>query len=346
MKKPLLKPPEKNDEIIFLPHIAAFLKLLRDESIIGTAHQPYFFHPGIALKFLFIDILDIPKKKIIFVDTDKIKVSIKIPTKETIKVLPFLDTDEVLYAYQTPQEKKITEFFISVENEIKKNQYHNHHEVVSNFLFFKDMFMKNINKKYLKDVLAESFIQYFDIKTQYMFLSEVIKSKYFEELFLLIYNEDKNYRKIFNQILDEYKDEFRFRYKNFPFPKLTDDELPFWILHEGKRIRCFKKDVKEYGYKKCIIIPRASTLTLFLRLYKCDYFVHGIGGANYEWVQNRIIERFFKKPPLQYAIISGTFFIDNMNEREFPYFFYNQLRINKTLKEFMKKKHGIVSLKT
>ena len=55
------------------------------------------------------------------------------------------------------------------------------------------------------------------------------------------------------------------------------------------------------------IRPRALAMTLFFRLFCCDLFIHGIGGARYERVNDRILAGFFGvDPPPPYAAASAT----------------------------------------
>jgi hypothetical protein len=332
MKKKLLKPPSQDGEILILPSLKEILSYLKKDSLVGVAHQPYFFNPGVSLKFIFLHDLNLGKKKIIFVDTDKIKLEVKLPYLE--RKMTFLDTEEVLFNYFTPQEKEFKNFFLEIENKLKKDS--SLKEVLSNFLNFKEILFDNLKKKFLKEVLGETFLKFYKINQEWCFLTDLF-DKSFYDFFFKIYQESDYFRDVFNNTLDDYKKNFKFRFKNFPFPKLEKEGLPFWILKENKRIRFFKKDYKREEAKKLKIFPRAITLTIFLRLYKLDFFIHGVGGANYEWVTDRIIERFFKKSPPSYAVVSGTFLLKNSKEREFPYFFFNPLKIKEKLRIFKKK---------
>jgi len=336
MKKPLLKPPEENNEIIFKPAFREFISGLRKESKVGICHQPYFFNPGISLKFIFLEGLPIGDKKIIFLDTDKVKLKAAVPSPNGIQNFDLIDSEEILFDYPMPDENKIKDFFRSIEEELRKNSFQDSSKVVSNFLNFREIFWQNTGKKSFKEVLVESFLDFFSLKKDYCFLSDFIKGPEFEDFFLKIYHNDSLFRGIFNGALDEYRNNFRFRYKNFPFPKLAEDELPFWVLKGGKRLRCFKKDLKDLNFKNIFILPRAGTLTMFLRVYKLDSFIHGIGGANYEWVQERVIEIFFKKTVPSYAVVSGTFLIDGFKERDCPYFLFLPEEIKERAYSFFK----------
>ncbi len=332
MKRRLLKPPSNNGEILFMPDLKGFLSHLSEDYRIGVCHQPYFFHPGISLKFIFLDKLSNCKKDIIFLDTDKVTLDVKIPScegnRETVKLV---SNNYVLSDYSTPPIKALLIFFNSLEEKLKSCLRENSKDLFHSFKYFKDIFINNAKKRLLKEVLAESFLQFYGIKRDYVFLSDLFTDKSYGEFFLKIYKDQVLFKKIFNEAIDEYREEFRFRYKNFPFPKLEEGEIPFWIIKDGIKFKCFKKDLKGESYKNMIIFPRAVTLTIFLRLYRLDIFIHGIGGGNYEWVQDRIIERFFRQTPPLYAIISGTFLLEGFNERDFPYFFYHPDRIKKVI---------------
>lgn len=48
------------------------------------------------------------------------------------------------------------------------------------------------------------------------------------------------------------------------------------------------------------------TLTCFLRLFMADQFVHGIGGARYDQVTDRVIERWFGLRAPAFAVTTAT----------------------------------------
>jgi hypothetical protein len=316
MKKRLLKPPQNNGEVIFLPEREKILNQINEETVVGTAHQPYFFNPGISLKFLFLQNLPAAKKKIVFVDTDRIRLEVKVPgVGEAPKTVTLLNSDMVLADYPALKKGETDKFFSEIESYLGKSS-------LSPFLRFKEIFLRNSSRP-LKETLALSFLRFYGMDEDFCFLSDLTRGEEFKEFFRKIYQEGERFRGIFNSALDEYKKSFRFRYKNYPFPKLEEGELPFWIVKEGKRIRCFKKDITPADFSRAKVFPRALTLTMFLRLYKMGLFIHGIGGANYEWVQERVMEEFFKEKPAGYAVISGTFLLDGFKQRDFPYFFFS-----------------------
>ncbi|MFQ5952993.1 MAG: hypothetical protein ACE5JK_06280 [Candidatus Omnitrophota bacterium] len=332
MKKKLLKPPEKSGELLVLPETGEFLSHVSDKSKVGVCHQPYFFNPGISAKFIFLDDLPYGEKKIIFHDTDKTKIGANVPSFEGFsKTVTLLDDERALYDYPTPEKKVFNDFFSAMEKELDRFLPAGNESVLSNLRTFKEIILENTARPLLKEALAESFMQFYGIQRGYCFLTDLIKGGEFEDFFLKIYKEGEKFRRIFNEALDEYRKEYKFRFKHFPFPALEEGELPFWIIKDGKRERCFESSIKPEDLGKVTVFPRGSTLTLFLRLYKLDFFIHGIGGANYVWVVNRVIERFFKREVPLLAVVSGTFLLEGLKEREFSYFFFDPEKIKQLI---------------
>jgi|CXWL01.1.fsa_nt_gi hypothetical protein len=54
------------------------------------------------------------------------------------------------------------------------------------------------------------------------------------------------------------------------------------------------------------IRPRALALTLFARIFLCDLFIHGIGGAKYDQITDEIARAFFQVDLPPYACASAT----------------------------------------
>ena len=98
MKKKLLKPPSENGTILFLPDPDSFLPCITEGKRIGVCHQPYFFNPGISLKFIFLELLPKSQKRIIFLDTDKVNIRAKVPSSEgPAETSKFIVIENILY---------------------------------------------------------------------------------------------------------------------------------------------------------------------------------------------------------------------------------------------------------
>ncbi len=340
MKKRLLRPPQNDSELLFLPAPGEFLSSINEQSRLGVAHQPYFFNPGVSVKFILLDQIQKAKTEIIFLDTDRVRLNAKIPfQKKSTRLVSFINSERVLCDYPTPDSAAFIKFFNAVEDGLKKFT-EDSNSCLSHFLRFKWIVLKNTSRKFLRELLADSFLEFYGMDRSYSFLSDLLNCREFEEFFARIYNDDKRFRELFNKALDDYRAEFRFRFKNFPFPKLQDGELPFWVLRNGIRLRCFKGDLNEADIGRQTIFPRAATLTIFLRLYKLDLLLHGVGAANYEWVQDRVIEDFFNCRPPRYAVASGTFLLEGFTDRDLPYFFFSPERIKERVRKFFKDRLG------
>ena len=56
-----------------------------------------------------------------------------------------------------------------------------------------------------------------------------------------------------------------------------------------------------------------------------------VGGANYEWIQDCLLERFFSVDSPPYVVVSGTFRMSQFAGRDSPYFFYPPRRLKEAL---------------
>ena len=57
---------------------------------------------------------------------------------------------------------------------------------------------------------------------------------------------------------------------------------------------------------KCVIRPKAVTLTLFTRLYLADLFVHGTGAGNYEYITDYLISEYYRISKLNFGVATAT----------------------------------------
>jgi hypothetical protein len=135
---------------------------------------------------------------------------------------------------------------------------------------------------------------------------------------------------VHNQVLAEYRVVNRVRSRTHPVPELkTKDgwvEAPFWVWRRGDTVRsrlfarqvgrevllsdgqtefarlplspeldacCAVEVLRDLPRQGIRLRARALTTTLFSRLCLADLFVHGIGGAKYDEMTDRILARFF-----------------------------------------------------
>src|SRR5690606_15156958 len=54
------------------------------------------------------------------------------------------------------------------------------------------------------------------------------------------------------------------------------------------------------------IRPKAVPLTMFMRLFASDLFVHGVGGGRYDHITDGVIRGWFGVEPPRYAVVSAS----------------------------------------
>lgn len=155
--------------------------------------------------------------------------------------------------------------------------------------------------------------------------------------------QPERFREIHNQALHEFRVVNKVRSGSRPVPDLVRQdewtESPFWIWREGdsQRARLFARQtgretilsdgrneiarfpldasmdaccavetLRELPRRGIRLRTRALTTTLFARLCLSDLFVHGIGGAKYDEVTDRLITRLLGIPAPKFMTLSCT----------------------------------------
>ena len=153
---------------------------------------------------------------------------------------------------------------------------------------------------------------------------------------------------VYNEVLQEYRTINRVRSRTHPVPdlKITDGwfEAPFrvWLAGDELRRRVFAKadsgtidlsdgvevfarlplsaeqsaagaveELKKLAGRGIRFRTRALTTTLFSRLCFADLFIHGIGGAKYDQMTDRIASRFLGLAAPEFLTISATLLLPN-----------------------------------
>lgn len=110
---------------------------------------------------------------------------------------------------------------------------------------------------------------------------------------------------------------------------LAPGELPFWRLEGGKR-----RVARAQGE---VHLPRALTLTFYLRTVVCDFFLHGVGGARYEPGVDLLFREVFRIEPPPWGWLTGTFLLPEPSERkrlpgrEYPFFLHDLGEVRRSL---------------
>ncbi|UCF34503.1 MAG: hypothetical protein JSV78_04215 [Phycisphaerales bacterium] len=153
------------------------------------------------------------------------------------------------------------------------------------------------------------------------------------------------FREAYNQALADYRRANKVRGLQRPIPDLIHSEgsveVPVWTYRENEvRRRLFVKrlgdtlhlfadneerigEVRAGEVSQCDHVqqvlghlegwrfrPRALTLTIWARLLLADLFIHGIGGAKYDRISNRIMADYYGVTPPPIACVSATLLVD------------------------------------
>lgn len=149
------------------------------------------------------------------------------------------------------------------------------------------------------------------------------------------------FRTAYNRALAGYRARRDIAGVQHPIPDLAENvlriECPFWLTHpEHGRERLYATPCKK---SDCVTLfaggapladvrvsdlvaapaaalsralgpwgirPRALAQTLYARIFACDLFLHGIGGAKYDQINDDLIRTFFGIDPPAYGAVSAT----------------------------------------
>jgi len=158
----------------------------------------------------------------------------------------------------------------------------------------------------------------------------------------ILLNADR-FAACYNNALKWYRSAFRVRGRQRPIPDLHSEagrlEVPFWIHRTNEpRRRLFVEETGDtlrlFAESESVgqvsaqalrrgevehtlgklgdwrLRPRALTLTLWARLLLADLFIHGIGGAKYDRITDKIISDYYGLEPPQIACVSATLWVD------------------------------------
>jgi hypothetical protein len=306
-----------------------FNKDLKDQKIYATGHQPEIFHPGLMFKDLILTRISEVHNAFplhIIVDTDMYEfIYYYILKKErNVELQKFeLHDNRIFFKEDISFDKKLNlikilnEQLVNLESVLPDLQFQKSkeniefliHEINSDEKLF--IISEKIKNRYLNSISRI---------TNNIRVSEIITLPSFQLFVENILERQDDFVKIHNKALLDYRQLHKIKNHAQPIPDLCEDEMPFWILDNdsGKRIPASK-------FRKGTFLPRAITLTMFLRLFGCDFFIHGKGGARYESVSDETIHNFYKYHGAPYRIGTATMHLDRISSIDFPIFTEKEL---------------------
>ena len=306
----------------------------KDAGLVIAGHQPLFFHPGIIYKYSLIARTESHGMTPIFISVDSDQCDgfpVRLPayrqkdgkySRVVHMMLPSARTD--FYRDAVLDIDSLRTFGESAEKEISS--------LPGNPFKYGQDFLKRELGKPLPDKMRDAMVV---LRGRYepkwaasvleLPLSILCETQEFYEFAFDMVSKADEVRELFNATLTDYRKEHHIRSKANPFPNLaeTEDgasETLLWVVDKSGRHPLFVKrerDGKISIHGKSIaaangdelmslcrensicLWPRAVALSIMLRLFIADLFVHGIGGEHYDRITDRLIPELYGiKPPL------------------------------------------------
>jgi hypothetical protein len=181
-------------------------------------------------------------------------------------------------------------------------------------------------------------------RTDYLELpvTQMARTKSYLRFVAGIVTNAEGFASAYNDALAEYRRLHGVRSAAQPLPDLETGEiateLPFWGLSDGRRFRLYAglafdgvsiqdesggvlmtlptglmshpPDYAEMlAASHITFAPKALALTMFVRLYLADFFIHGVGGGRYDRVTDAIIAGYYRLEPPAFAVASATMYL-------------------------------------
>jgi hypothetical protein len=176
-------------------------------------------------------------------------------------------------------------------------------------------------------------------------LSTVVDTTAFQRFATALLADLPRFHAVHNAALNEYRVVHKLRSPSQPLPNLSESagwlEAPFWVWTKRdptRRKLMVKQEREQFSLRDGVdgankwsfsgtcsgspdrigaaidamsaqgtkIRPRALVTTMLLRVLASDLFIHGIGGAKYDQVTDRIINDFLGLEPLPFLTTTGT----------------------------------------
>ena len=317
-----------------------------DTLIVATGHQSELYHPGVWAKNALIDAAANAlggQGLHVSVDTDAPKhLAVKWPGH----ALPITDDPALLTAGWTGRLDQPTPVYLSQVQAAFDAAASGWDFTPDSEPVFSSLRRLGMEGAALPDALANAFHQLdwsLGLRHHSLTLSPAFNSRPYQVFVHHLLARAGVFLTSYNGALADYRKQHRTTSPQRPMPDLAagagEIECPFWLddLETGERSRASVRPAAR-GFALMIgdetfelttdageaeravelhrwlvarrhrLAPRALTLTMFLRLFVADQFVHGIGGGRYDQVTDRIIADFLAVEPPAFAVTTATLF--------------------------------------
>lgn len=167
--------------------------------------------------------------------------------------------------------------------------------------------------------------QYLDLP-----FSQLMQSESARSIMAWFVGNAAHLHRLYNKTLDDFRADHKIENPANPFPNLGEVdgsiEIPMWLLNSVGRSRhalmlrrnstaAVLTDDAGVSYDVArllgedstyTLVPRGALISLFLRVFLADSFIHGTGGARYDQYTDRLIQAFFQIEPPRFISVTAT----------------------------------------
>ncbi|MBN1898021.1 MAG: hypothetical protein JW827_04525 [Spirochaetes bacterium] len=310
-----------------------------DVIIIATGHQPLFYYPGIIFKNYYTHKIAGMAKGIpvnFIVDTDEAIVQIVIPGKnENIffkKLMELKNPDKKAYFHFKPSQEEVKHFFIRIEKEIKGlDDTRTNKAFRDYFKSFLELFSNNHDFVETISFLRRQWEKSLQFPVLDIRISRLSDSIAFAQFIWELVKDIDRFTEIYNDAVQKVKKN-EYQAVKYLTRENNTFELPFWYIGKSREEVFLKKEIDQLliftplenlltlsmkendnvsiqKLKRIKLVPKAVTLTLILRLFFADLFIHGTGGQFYDRVTDEILMRFYHLNTLPFAMATGNIYL-------------------------------------
>jgi hypothetical protein len=297
-----------------------FEKLASSKHLIGCAHQPIIYTPGVMAKNQHLQQYCAKNKNSIGINIimdleNGDGGSISFPEK---KLDGLILSHESISTNESDQFKCQKVLEPKIINPIFDGVMESLHTLSTSIDMHKIKYAKSIYKKLYGVNISEANTlvrRVMEEKPSYLELpfSKLLMLDSSKEIINYLLQKISNQSVRYNSILDKYRESSN--HNPFPNLKRHEDkfEMPFWVYNlktNSRRPLYIKQNFIKYSIEDDeLLVPRHAMISLFLRLFCFDFFVHGLGGNRYDEFTDLIIKDLFNIDPPSFATVSQTIYL-------------------------------------
>lgn len=313
-----------------------------DPMIVATGHQPELYHPGVWIKDFLLERFARESDSVAFdlvVDTDAFaEVAVDVPciaqdVRRCHYPLAIAGASQYYASTPVPAADEISTFAREVT---ESTSTLGSPEIEAAWRGFASNLVESATgAKNLAELVTIARRRHEAEATGYLELplTSLVSSHAFAVFVADLALEANRFAMAYNGELRAYREATGTRSNAQPVPDLRVTEaveLPLWALTEGRRHPVFAEQDGQVirltdgertfaecpaspdSLVRCIVegavsyAPKALALTLFVRMFCCDLFIHGTGGGRYDRVTDGVIRQFYGVEPPGFAVASAT----------------------------------------